>query len=154
MTERVARVLRQAVHTVRRASQGLMSAPAYPLPDTQFYSIEYPGYIKPTSVPYAIRTLGGQTVVESAFKRTANKAETILELNFRPGNPFAHPVPGEVVHTNNILMKVVKRKRRRALPAEEGEPIGEFTVEALGVIPKTVRFRSAHPPHGSCSLTG
>jgi general transcription factor 3C polypeptide 5 (transcription factor C subunit 1) len=117
-----------------------MSAPTYPLPQTPFYSIEYPGYLTPASIPHAVRTLGGTSSIESAFKRTANKAETLLELNLRPDNPFAHPIPGDVVGTNNILLKVVKRKRRRQ--NEEGKAVGEYTVEAVGVIPKTVRFRS------------
>jgi general transcription factor 3C polypeptide 5 (transcription factor C subunit 1) len=109
-----------------------------PLPQTHFYSVEYPGYIKPASVDYAIRTLGGQAAIESAFKRTANKAESLLELNFRPDNPFSHPVPGEVVATNNLLVKVVKRKRRKL--GQDGT-VGAYTIEALGVITKTVRFR-------------
>ena len=117
-----------------------MSTPSHVLSQTQFYSIEYPGYIKPASIPYALHTLGGSSSVDSAFKRTANKAETLLELNMRPENPFAHPIPGDVVSTNNILMKIVKRKRRRA-PGQD-DPGGEYTVEPVGIISKTVRFRS------------
>jgi general transcription factor 3C polypeptide 5 (transcription factor C subunit 1) len=117
-----------------------MSAPSHPLPQTQFYSIEYPGYIRPTSIPYAIRTLGGLSSVESAFKRSANKAANVLELNLRPGNPFAHPIPGDVVSTNNILIKIIKRKRQKL--SDDDEQVVEYTVEALGVIPKTARFRS------------
>jgi general transcription factor 3C polypeptide 5 (transcription factor C subunit 1) len=116
------------------------AAPEHPLPPTHFYSVEYPGYVQPSSVPLAVRTLGGQSSLESAFKRNATKTETLLELNFRPGNPFSHPVPGDVVATNNILMKVVKRKRRR-LDGEDNV-VGEYTAEAVGVIPKTARFRS------------
>jgi general transcription factor 3C polypeptide 5 (transcription factor C subunit 1) len=115
------------------------SAPEHTLPTTPFYSIEYPGYVQPSSVPLAIRTLGGLSSLETAFKRNATKTETLLELNLRAGNPFAHPVPGDVVASNNILLKVVKRKRRKL--GGEGE-IGEYTAEAVGVIPKTARFRS------------
>jgi hypothetical protein len=117
-----------------------MSAPAHPLPQTHFYSVEYPGYVQPSSIPQAVRTLGGISAVESAFKRTANKAETILELSLRPGNPFAHPIAGDVVPTNNILVRVVKRKRRNRFG--NPEQVGGYTVEAMGVMPKTVRFRS------------
>jgi general transcription factor 3C polypeptide 5 (transcription factor C subunit 1) len=115
-------------------------APEHLLPTTHFYSIEYPGYVQPSSVPLAIRTLGGQSSLETAFKRNATKTETLLELNLRPGNPFSHPITGDVVATNNILMKVVKRKRRRL--NGEGDFVGEYTAEAVGVIPKTGRFRS------------
>ncbi|OJA20879.1 hypothetical protein AZE42_00865 [Rhizopogon vesiculosus] len=113
-------------------------APERPLPSTSFYSIEYPGYVKPESVPLAVNNLGGPSRLETAFKRTAAKNEALLELNLRPGNPFAHPIPGDIVGTSNILLKVVRRKRRHP----DGECIGEFTAEAMGIIPKTARFRS------------
>lgn len=124
------------------------SAPELPLPKTYFSSIEFPGYVAPSSVPQILQTLGGQANVNAAFKRNANKQDALLELNFRPGNPFSHPVPGDIVPTNNIVLKIVKRKRKRA-PVAEGEKggdgaIGEYTAEAIGVIPKTARFRSEY----------
>lgn len=124
------------------------SAPELPLPKTYFSSIEYPGYVGPSSVPKVLETLGGQASVNTAFKRNANKQDALLELNFRPGNPFSHPVPGDIVPTNNIVLKVVKRKRKRPNVAQGGEDvldsgiIGEYTTEAIGVISKTARFRS------------
>lgn len=128
------------------ASTTADAAPLRPLPSTHFHSIEYPGYVQPTSVPLALERLGGQASVESTFRRTGSKSDAVLELNLRPGNPFAHPIPGEVVPTSNILLKVVKRRRKReeSDASEVGEGVGEYTVEALGVIPKTVRFRSEH----------
>ncbi|KZS98062.1 hypothetical protein SISNIDRAFT_405697 [Sistotremastrum niveocremeum HHB9708] len=116
-------------------------APEYAIPQAPFYSIEYPGYVAEGSVPRAIEHLGGQRSLDAAFKRNASKKETLLELNFRPGNPFSHPIPGDVTSTDNILMKVTKRKRKRK-SAIEGQPLGEYTVELMGVIPKTARFRS------------
>ncbi|CCL99174.1 uncharacterized protein FIBRA_01189 [Fibroporia radiculosa] len=88
-------------------------APERPLPSTHFYSVEYPGYVKATSVPLAIERLGGQRSVENALKRAATKSESVLELRLHSGNPFAHPIAGDVVSTNNILLKVVKRKRKK-----------------------------------------
>ena len=116
------------------------AAPARPLPSTSFYSVEYPGYVQTASVPLAVRNLGGQESLDTAFKRSASRTENLVELHLRPGNPFAHPIPGDVVSTNNILLKIVKRRRRKL--NDEDEPIGEYTAEAVGVIPKTVRFRS------------
>ncbi|KZP24581.1 hypothetical protein FIBSPDRAFT_1042044 [Athelia psychrophila] len=113
-------------------------APEHPLPSAHFFSIEYPGYVRPASVPLAITHLGGQASLDTVFKRTATKADALLELSFRPDNPFAHPVPGDVVGTSNILLKIVKRKRKAA----NGELVGEYTAEAAGAITKTVRFRS------------
>ena len=109
-----------------------------PLPATYYYSVEYPGYVEHSSVPLAVRNLGGASKLESAFKRTAAKNETLLELNLRYGNPYAHPIPGDIVGTSNILIKVTKRKRRGA---NDGI-IGDYIVQPLGVILKTARFRS------------
>ena len=116
------------------------SAPSYPLPSTAFYSVEYPGYVKATSVPLAVQRLGGQDAIDATFKRPSGRTNSLLELHLRPGVPFAHPTAGEVVATNNILLKVVKRRRRQ----KEGQvvPEGEYVTEAVGVIPKTARFRS------------
>ncbi|GJE84727.1 RNA polymerase III transcription factor IIIC subunit-domain-containing protein [Phanerochaete sordida] len=117
------------------------AAPLRPLHNAHFYSVEYPGYVQPTSVPLAVERLGGQASLEAAFKRTGNKSGSILELNLRPGNHFAHPIPGDVVPTNNIVLKVVKRRRKQ----RDGAPVsvpGEYTVQAVGVVPKTARFRS------------
>lgn len=115
-----------------------------PLPPNTFYSVEYPGFVRPTSVPQAVRNLGGQSSLENAFKRSATKEETLVELRLRPDNPFSHPIPGDVAATNCILLKVVKKKRKRR-PGQNGGTdaiIGEYKTEAVGVIPKTVRFRS------------
>ena len=123
-------------------------APLRPLPSSHFYSIEYPGYVKPTSVSSALERLGGQASVDAAFKRTGKSNNAMLELNLRPGNPFSHPIPGDVLPTNNLVFKVVKRQRKRSEGAvdEPGKPVGEYTIQAAGIIPKTARFRS------ECSL--
>lgn len=114
------------------------STPPFILPQLSFYSIEYPGYVQPSSVPLAIDNLGGQSKVDRAFKRTASKTQALLELSLRPGNPFAHPIPGDVVSTNNLLLKVTKRKRKHV---SDGR-IGEYTAEVAGIVLKTARFRS------------
>jgi hypothetical protein len=122
-------------------------APEHPLPHNHFYSVEYPGYVRPTSVPLAVRNLGGQASLENVFRRTTSKSSGTVELNLRPDNPFTHPIPGELVGTNNLLLKVVKRRRKRregeeATGANTDEIVGEYTAEVVGVVPKTVRFRS------------
>lgn len=117
-----------------------------PLLSTHFYSIEYPGYVQPTSIPLALERLGGRATVETVFKKTGNK----LEMNLRPGNSFAHPIPGEVVSTSNILLKVVKRRRKKRNADDKGAPVGEYIIEAMGVIPKTARFRSEYSFSGNC----
>lgn len=115
------------------------------LPQVSFYSIEYPGYVQPSSVPLAIHNVGGQAKIDRVFKRTAQKPDVLLELSLRPDNPFAHPIPGDVVNANNLLLKVVKRKRK---PRADGSPhpdgaIGEYKTEMVGIMSKTARFRSS-----------
>jgi general transcription factor 3C polypeptide 5 (transcription factor C subunit 1) len=131
-------------------------APAHELPSTHFYSVEYPSYVRPESVCKAVDCLGGQSSIDRAFRRNAPKEDSLLELNLRPDNPFSHPLPGDLVPTNNILLKVVKRKPKRPPNDDDhdkggggsGSPqtvIGEYTAVAVGVIPKTARFRSEQP---------
>ena len=118
-------------------------APERQLPQIPFYSVEYPGYVHSSSVPIAVKNLGGQTSIENAFKRAASKTESLIELTLRPDQPFAHPIPGDVVGTNNILLKVVKRRRKRGMDRDwDDGAIGEYTAEVIGIIPKTARFRS------------
>lgn len=116
-------------------------APERPLPTTQLYSVEYPGYVQPSSIDKALRSLGGSSGLENAFKRSSPRNEALLELNFRPGNPYSHPIPGDIVSTSNILLKVTKRRRRHGDSGLE-ETLGEYTAEAVGIILKTARFRS------------
>ncbi|KAF8681358.1 RNA polymerase III transcription factor (TF)IIIC subunit [Rhizoctonia solani] len=128
-----------------------------------YHAIEYPGYISPnsSSINRAITTLGGQKSVQNAFADGGK----ILELRLQPDNPFAHPVTGDVVGTNTLLVKVVTRRKKQvggtnnprnngsnvAGSSEEkgkgkeqvdGENQGTYTAEVMGIIPKTVRFRS------------
>ncbi|KAJ3558658.1 hypothetical protein NM688_g793 [Phlebia brevispora] len=125
---------------VSQSSPSEPTAPLRPLPSSHYYSVEYPGYIQPGSLPLAIERLGGQAKVDAAFKRTAGKTSSLLELRLRPTDPFAHPIAGEVITTNNILLKVVKRKRKQS--RDQDGTMGEYIVEAMGVVPKTARFRS------------
>ena len=121
-------------------------APAHELRTTHFYSIEYPGYVRPESVSKAVHSLGGQSSIDRAFRRSAPKEDSLFELNLRPDNPFSHPLPGDIVPTNNILLRVVKRRLKRPLSDDDGsQTIGEYTAIAVGVIPKTARFRSEQP---------
>ncbi|EJD01218.1 uncharacterized protein FOMMEDRAFT_158350 [Fomitiporia mediterranea MF3/22] len=117
-------------------------APEHPLPSNHYYAVEFPGNVQQASAGRAIEHLGGQSAINRAFKRNAPKTDSLLELNWRPEDPFSHPIPGDVVHANNILLKVTKRKRKRRDGVDLPEPEGEFVAEAVGIVPKTVRFRS------------
>lgn len=133
-----------SAETSASAAEPQKSAQTHELPTPHFFSIEYPGYVRPESVSTAIHSLGGQSSIDRAFRRSAPKEDALLELNFRPDNSFSHPLPGDLVPTNNILLKVVKRRLKRP-PDDDGSQkdiIGEYTATAVGVIPKTARFRS------------
>ncbi|KAF8974777.1 RNA polymerase III transcription factor IIIC subunit-domain-containing protein [Flammula alnicola] len=111
------------------------------LPQVPFYSIEYPGYVQASSVPLAIRNVGGQPKIDRVFKRTTQRTDALLELSLRPDNPFAHPIPGDVVSANNLLLKVVKKKRKSTQQPADGA-LGEYMAEVVGIVSKTARFRS------------
>lgn len=117
------------------------NAAEYSLPDKIFHAIQYPGFVKPTSVPLVVANLGGQANLDRAFKRGNSKSQSYLELNFRPNNPYSHPVPGEVVNTNCILLKVTKKKRHRRSDSTTDQREGEFVFEGLGRMLRTARFR-------------
>ncbi|CAE6365321.1 unnamed protein product [Rhizoctonia solani] len=164
----VAELLDQA-RDENQAAPGPSSEPVPPinlpppqLPRTKlptYNGIEYPGYISPnpSSINRAVHTLGGQKDIQKSFAEGGK----ILELRLQPDNPFAHPVTGDVVGTNKLLVKVVVRRKKQVdnveesvdgagtsadkgkgkeQPQEEGE--GTYTAEVVGLIPKTVRFRS------------
>ncbi|EIW82231.1 hypothetical protein CONPUDRAFT_122910 [Coniophora puteana RWD-64-598 SS2] len=130
-------------------SSAASAAPQCPLPKSNFYSVEYPGYVSPGSEPSAIHNLGGNAALETAFRRPAGRrAASILELRLRPDNPFAHPIPGEIVSTSNLVLKVVKRRRKAAPMDVDSTPggasgiVGDYTAEVVGITPKTARFRN------------
>lgn len=152
-------------------------ATSYEIPQKPFYSIEYPGYVRPTSVPRAIARLGGEKIVSEAFRKNLN---VDLKLHNPGKRPFAHPPSGKTVEVQNLVLKVTRRKRRavppKAGPEDSGNDVemqdgdavgeqhsqplrweglpfanalreattskGEFKIEVLGRLQKTMRFRS------------
>ncbi|KAF9534434.1 RNA polymerase III transcription factor IIIC subunit-domain-containing protein [Crepidotus variabilis] len=113
-----------------------------PLPQVAYYSVEYPGYVQPPSVPLAIQHLGGQAKLDHAFRRSLQKSSSLLELFFHPDNPFVHPIPGDVIAANNLVLKIIKRKRKfTGISADHSDPGGEYTAQIVGIVSKTVRFR-------------
>ncbi len=97
-------------------------APEVPLSQTHYYSIEYPGYVQPAAVSTAIHNLGGQSQINSVFRRNTLGAQVLLELALRPNSMFAHPIPGDAVATNNLVLKVTKRRKK----VQPGKTPGEY----------------------------
>ncbi|CAG8434613.1 15083_t:CDS:10 [Funneliformis mosseae] len=118
---------------------GYEAAPNKIIPSRQIFVIEYPGYVK--SVDKVLQTLGG----EKGLKKAVN--ESLMELRFRPDDPFCHPINGDVIPTSNLLLKVTRRKKKRQNKnmnrGDEGNANVKEDVkfDILGIISKTCRFR-------------
>lgn len=135
----------QAYQDTNQQTSSPTTAPLFPLSSTPLYSVEYPGYVQPTSISLAVERLGGQKNLEAAFGRVPQregKESFPLELKLRPEDPYSHPITGEVVSTSNLVLRVVKRKRKqKAGMPQDTEHVGEYIAEIAGTIPKTGRFR-------------
>lgn len=114
-----------------------------------YAGIEYPGPVR--SIPRALASLGGPAHVSSSLASSSGAgskdASKTIELDLNPGNPFFHTVPSHQVATANVVMKVVKRRRKCPKKSvERGEDeLGAYRLEVAGVVDKTVRFRCASP---------
>lgn len=108
----------------------------------QLAAIEYPGPVQPTSVNKALKTMGGLPHVSQVLALPVDSSRSI-ELSLDTKNPFSHPVPAHVSETGNVLFKVVKRRRKQPKLDEHGKVVeeGVFTMQPVGVVAKTVRFR-------------
>ena len=53
-----------------------------------------------------------------------------LPLNFRPEDPYSHPIFGDKITSSNLLLKVTRDKTTK-----------QFDAEVVGLIPTTFRFR-------------
>ncbi|KAI8325334.1 hypothetical protein GQ54DRAFT_6627 [Martensiomyces pterosporus] len=106
------------------------------LPEQYVFSVEYPGYVENTDK--AIASLGGHEKLARDFTEEVGLP---VELRYRYDDPVSHPINGEVVATQNLLLKVKRRVRKPRNGTEQQNNEVKTTVEAVGVIDKTVRFR-------------
>lgn len=95
--------------------------------------IEYPGYVE--NVQTMLQTLGG----EEAITQTNNGNPTRLELSFRPGDPYCHPMCGDRFPTSNLLLRVRKKRRKRNTAGTEEV---KYEQEILGIVDTTFRYES------------
>ncbi|CAZ80918.1 unnamed protein product [Tuber melanosporum] len=120
-------------------------APWHTIPPRKIISIEHPAIIK--NVDKAIETLGGAKALKKLSETNASPG---LDLRFRPEDIMQPPIQSKTVETNNILLKIRIPKRKRA-PGEGPDERSvlerlrdageECTIEAVGTIAQTVRFR-------------
>ncbi|KAF0391087.1 hypothetical protein F8M41_010778 [Gigaspora margarita] len=130
--------MEQDINTTTPLPQDYKIAPEKVLPTQQFFAVEYPGNVINTEK--ALQTLGGQR----GLKKAVN--EDLLELRFRPNNPFCHPINGDIIPTANLLLKVTRRRKKvkghhTRRDSDDEESINGFNFEIMGIISKTCRFR-------------
>lgn len=130
-------------------------APFYAIPyseDHSYAGIEYPGPV--SSIPRALNSIGGLPFVSTTLENPPDPTSTI-ELSLNPKNRFHHPVQSTILESGNIVMKIVKRRRKRPKLGDDGREVdaGVFTMEAVGVASKTVRFRGKSSS-GACAGPG
>ncbi|KAF8341420.1 RNA polymerase III transcription factor IIIC subunit-domain-containing protein [Cantharellus anzutake] len=116
-------------------------APEHVLPSTHYYSVEYPGYVESTSVDKAVAALGGIKSLDASLRKHAQPAPA-PQLWLQPGNLFAHPIQGNIVKTNKLVLEVIQRKKRNRIHTHEEEAEGEFTATIIGSASRTIRFRA------------
>ncbi|KAJ3672405.1 hypothetical protein LUZ60_007126 [Juncus effusus] len=74
------------------------------IPESESFAIHYPGY--PSSTSRAVQTLGGLSQIAKA----RSSGSGLMELKFRPEDPFCHPVIGELKPTTGLLLKLNKKQ--------------------------------------------
>lgn len=150
------------------------TAPVCRLPKVPFNSIEFPGPISQSraSLDKALESLGSQTAIDACF----NRATRMLELKYNVHDYWSHPIVGERVPIQRLVLKVTRRRRKirsssnSSTDAQDGALAragsqarehlamnnedsrhaaeGIFKAEVTGVVKSTVRFRGKYiqPP--------
>jgi hypothetical protein len=106
-------------------------APLWRLSKQPMFAVEFPGYVQ--NVDRALCLLGGQKRLTECY---LNELENLLELWYRPEDPYSHPILGQIVKTNNLLLRI-QRKRRRG---DAASPI-IHDATMVGIVHRTGRFR-------------
>ncbi|SAM09234.1 hypothetical protein [Absidia glauca] len=106
-------------------------APTYSIPNRRFLCVEYPGAVK--NIDRVLETLGGEKSIAQAY---GSKEDNVVELRYRPKDPFCHPINGSIVPTSQVLVKVTRRRKKN-----QPEDQGQLSTEIVGTIPQTCRFR-------------
>ena len=102
--------------------------------------VEYPGILKDSSK--VLSTLGGLDVISKTVADPTRR----LELRLRPNDVYCKPACADHYPTNNLVLKVRRRKKRgdevatsSSTSATKAEPI-EATI--VGIVEKTYKFQS------------
>nr|XP_061836875.1 general transcription factor 3C polypeptide 5-like [Nerophis lumbriciformis] len=99
------------------------------LQDLKLVCVEYPAII--ASVDKMLHTLGGELTMSKTYAHPNLR----LELRYRPADPFCHFLCGNRYSSNNLLLKVRRRVRKK------DNKVAEVNMEILGVIGTTYKFQ-------------
>ena len=80
--------------------------------------------------------LGGTRAVAQASMANSES----IECSLRPGDLLAHPIFGVLTPTSGVLLKVVRKRMRQAVPMGDSRGAWQHTAEALGVVTTAYRF--------------
>ncbi|KAF9164920.1 General transcription factor 3C polypeptide 5 [Actinomortierella ambigua] len=129
-----------------------ISAPVLDIDRTPLYVVEFPGHIRKPKSPRSMlkvkELLGG----EQRLLKNFLTGRLQPELSYRRRDPFSTPIQGELVPTQNIVIKVTKRYKVPKKPdstakltakdiPEDAIP-DECSYQLIGVAKKTIRFVS------------
>ena len=90
--------------------------------------IEYPGIVE--NVGNMIHTLNGLQAIENTYNNEDNR----LELRFRPDDIYSHPVFGDRIKCNNLVVKFIRRKKT--------DGSYEYEAELIGLVETCYQFKS------------
>ena len=85
--------------------------------------------------------MGGLPLLERVLTGKANEND-FIELKLRPTNALGHPVLATTVEQNQIVLKVISR-RRKVLDGVVPDDAGVFTVEYAGTTQQATHFRGS-----------
>ncbi|XP_036385454.1 general transcription factor 3C polypeptide 5 [Megalops cyprinoides] len=91
--------------------------------------VEYPGFVN--NVDKMLETVGGEKGVSKTYADPARR----LELNYRPRDPYSHPLCGNRFPSTSLLLRV-RRRRRRGSGAD-----ARVDMEVVGHIGTTYKFQ-------------
>lgn len=94
--------------------------------------------IQVVNVDRALEMIGGT----SAIERVVQLESKYLHLFFRPSrHVVSHPTSGDLVYTNNLLLRIKIMRSSRDRATENPERSRKLRVELVGQIPHTIKFR-------------
>lgn len=99
---------------------------------SELVAVEYPGIVK--NLDKMMETLGGM----EKLKRTFDDPSSRLELYPRPKDIFSHPLMGDRVNTNNLLVKCVREK----VADSSGNVSYVYKASIVGMITVSYKFKS------------